>query len=59
MSDSYVLDAGWLFFAVLSVIVIVVSWKAFGADLFSSGSRVQTRQKLQASESGSNRRIAP
>ena len=34
MSDSYLLDAGWLFFAAWSVVVIVVSVKAFGSDLF-------------------------
>jgi hypothetical protein len=34
MSDSYLLDAGWLFFAAWSLVVIVVSVKAFGSDLF-------------------------
>jgi len=34
MTDSYLLDAGWLFFAAWSVVVIVVSVKAFGSDLF-------------------------
>jgi hypothetical protein len=56
MSDSYLLDAGWLFFAVLSVIVLVVSWKAFGADLFPT-SRPQSRRDLHPSEPGSSRRV--
>jgi hypothetical protein len=33
-SDSYLFDAGWLFFAAWSVIVAVVSVTAFGRDFF-------------------------
>lgn len=34
MSDSYLIDAGWLFFAAWGVVVLFVSWAAFGHDLF-------------------------
>ena len=34
MSESYVFDLGWLFFAIWTTIVAVVSVKAFGSDLF-------------------------
>jgi hypothetical protein len=36
MSDSYLLYAGWIFFAAWSVVVGVVTIKAFGPDLFPS-----------------------
>lgn len=36
MSDSYLLNAGWLFFAAWSVVVVLVSIKAFGRDFFPS-----------------------
>ena len=54
MSDSYLIDAGWLFFAVLSIVVIVVSWAAFGPDLFPEKSRLHLRE-LQGSEPSSTR----
>jgi hypothetical protein len=38
MSSSYLLNAGWLFFAAWSVVVVVVSIKAFGRDFFPSRS---------------------
>lgn len=34
MNDSYLFDAGWLFFAAWSVIVAAVSVAAFGRDIF-------------------------
>jgi hypothetical protein len=34
MSDSYLFDVGWLFFAAWSVIVAVFSLAAFGRDAF-------------------------
>jgi hypothetical protein len=37
VSDSYLFDAGWLFFAAFSVAILVVSVAAFGSDLFPSG----------------------
>jgi hypothetical protein len=36
ISDSYLFDAGWLFFAAWSVVVAVVSYSAFHHDLFPS-----------------------
>jgi hypothetical protein len=36
MSVSYLLNAGWLFIAAWSVVVVVVSIKAFGRDFFPS-----------------------
>jgi hypothetical protein len=38
MRSSYLLNAGWLFFAAWSVVVVVVSIKAFGRDFFPSRS---------------------
>jgi len=34
-SESYLLDAGWLFFAGWSLVVVMVSVIAFGKDLVS------------------------
>jgi hypothetical protein len=39
MNDSYLFDAGWLFFAAWSVIVAAVGVMAFGPDLFPSRAR--------------------
>ena len=36
MSDAFLSDAGWLFFAVWSVVVGAVSIAAFGRDLLPS-----------------------
>ena len=36
MRESYLFDAGWLFFAAWSVIVAAVSLAAFGRDFFPS-----------------------
>ena len=33
LSDSYLFDAGWLFFAALTVVVSLVGVAAFGRDL--------------------------
>jgi len=39
MSDSYLFDVGWVFFAAWSALVFVVSMAAFGRDLFPSLAR--------------------
>jgi len=39
VGDSFLSDAGWLFFAAWSVIVAVVGLAAFGRDLFPSKAR--------------------
>jgi len=36
MRDAYLLDIGWLFFIVWGVVVAIVSYEAFGSDLFRS-----------------------
>jgi len=50
MSDSYLLDAGWLFFAAWSIIVIVVSLAAFGRDLFPPKSRLEPAREVRPSD---------
>ena len=52
MTDSYLLDAGWLFFTAWSIVVIVVSVKAFGSDLFPKlFPREEHRDSAQSSRS--------
>jgi hypothetical protein len=41
INDSYLFDAGWLFFAAWSVIVAVVSVTAFRRDLFPSSAKLE------------------
>jgi hypothetical protein len=48
MNDSYLLDAGWLFFAAWSVIVAIVSLAAFGRDLFPSRTQLEVAQQDQS-----------
>jgi hypothetical protein len=42
MSDSYLLEAGWAFFAAWGVVVLIVSWAAFGRDLLPKRSQVSS-----------------
>ena len=42
-TDSFLFDAGWLFFAAWSVVVIILTVTAFGKDLFSAASRLEPR----------------
>ena len=51
MSESYLLDAGWLFFAALSVVIAVVTLKAFAADLFPSRTPSLPTQEVRTGES--------
>jgi hypothetical protein len=44
ITDSYLFDAGWLFFAAWSVAVIVVSVAAFGRDFFPSNAQLDPSQ---------------
>jgi hypothetical protein len=44
-SESYVLDAGWLFFAAWSLVVVTVSAIAFGKDLFADSSVFDRRRR--------------
>jgi len=41
MRDGYLLDIGWLFFIVWGVVVAIVSYEAFGSDLFPARSEVR------------------
>jgi hypothetical protein len=45
MSDSFLSDAGWLFFAAWSVVIGAVSIAAFGHDLLPSKARLFSLQK--------------
>lgn len=51
MTDSYLLDAGWLFFAALSVVIAVVTLKAFAPDFFSSRTPSVPRKDVGRGES--------
>jgi len=44
MTDSYLFDAGWLFFAVWSVVIAVVSVWAFGRDLIPFQPHLEARK---------------
>jgi len=48
MSDSYLFDVGWLFFAAWTVIVAVISLAAFGRDLLPSQTSLEQSQKTPA-----------
>lgn len=50
MSDWYLFDAGWLFFAAWSVVVIALSVTAFGGDLFSARDGVKSQRNLRPSQ---------
>jgi len=45
MSDSYLFDVGWVFFAAWSALVFVVSMAAFGQDLFPYLARSERAQR--------------
>jgi len=44
LNDSFLFDAGWIFFAAWSVVVAVVSVTAFGRDFFPSRARLEPAQ---------------
>jgi len=48
MSDSYLFDIGWLFFAAWSIIVAVFSLTAFGKDILPSHHSAESPQKPPA-----------
>jgi len=50
MSDWYLFDAGWLFFAAWSVVVVAVSVAAFGRDLFPAGEQVESTRSLRTAQ---------
>jgi hypothetical protein len=48
MSDSFFADAGWLFFAIWSIAVCIVSVSAFGSDLAPSKAPSSSRSTTPA-----------
>ncbi|HET6180653.1 MAG TPA: hypothetical protein VFE61_27285 [Candidatus Sulfotelmatobacter sp.] len=48
MSDSYLFDAGWLFFAAWSIVLAVVSVAAFGRDLIPSRVFIDPAQNAES-----------
>jgi hypothetical protein len=48
MSDSYLFDVGWLFFAAWTVIVGAISLAAFGRDLLPSQTPLEQSPKPPA-----------
>ncbi len=48
MSDSYLFDVGWLFFAAWSVIVALFSLTAFGKDILPSQQSAESPHKPQS-----------
>ncbi|MGB8060458.1 MAG: hypothetical protein WCF26_00995 [Candidatus Sulfotelmatobacter sp.] len=58
LSDSILSNAGWLFFAAYSAIVVVVSIAAFGPDLLPAKAQVDAPQKtrlLDSAQPGAHR----
>jgi hypothetical protein len=49
-SDSFLFDAGWLFFAAWSVIVAIISLTAFRGDLLPSQARLQLANQDQTAK---------
>ncbi len=47
LSDSYLFDAGWLFFMGWSVVVAIVSIAAFGRDLIPFRSALKQSRETQ------------
>lgn len=50
ISDSFLSDAGWLFFAGWSLVVAAVSIAAFGRDLLPSKAPLDSTQKAAPSD---------
>lgn len=50
MIESYLFDVGWLFFAVWSLIVVVVSLAAFARDLLPSRPGIKPRQDVHPAD---------
>ncbi|MGA2855527.1 MAG: hypothetical protein ABSE40_01580 [Candidatus Sulfotelmatobacter sp.] len=50
LSDSFLSDAGWLFFAAWSAVVAAVSLAAFGRDLLPSRLRLEQPPEVQPTD---------
>jgi hypothetical protein len=59
MSDSFLSDAGWLFFTAWSVVIGVVSITAFGHDLLPSKPSIRLPFRPNSSDSGPSHRSTP
>jgi len=58
MSDSYLFDAGWLFFAAWSIVVAAVSVAAFGRDLIPSRASIDpTKPAIPADPTGESKAL--
>lgn len=51
MIESYILEAGWMFFLAWSVLVAVAVVLAFGNDMFPSKSRAKSRRVVTGDRS--------
>lgn len=51
LSDSVLFDAGWLFFAALTLVVALVSVAAFGRDLLAWKAQLDPSPQPQSQES--------
>jgi hypothetical protein len=49
-SDSFLFDAGWLFFAAWSVIIAVVRLTAFRRDFLQPGAHIQLANRDQSTK---------
>jgi hypothetical protein len=59
MSDSWLSDAGWLFFTAWSVVIGAVSIAAFGQDLLPSKPSAKLRIRSHTSNSTPSRSNHP
>jgi len=50
VGDSFLSDAGWVFFAAWSVVIAAVSLAAFGRDLLPSQMRLQPPPEARPSD---------
>jgi len=59
LSDSYLFDAGWLFFAAFTLVVAVVVVTAFRRDLFPSSATLEAEQQSLDRVKGENSPLEP
>ncbi len=50
LSDSILSNAGWLFFAAYSAIVVVLNWAAFGRDLLPTKAQIDALRKKRPTD---------
>jgi hypothetical protein len=59
MSDSFLSDAGWLFFAGWSLVIAALGIAAFGRDLLPTRADSESTQKLHAEHTVSPQHAVP